>query len=413
LGKSHFQLYLSGKDFAGESLYPAWAIRAVASVYVLLHLLVATIEGVPNVLDFRLRVSIGLTVAALWMVPLLVAGKSPLLILASGFVFAFWFAWAMRTDEGRRRWQAMMRLYVRLGPTALVILLLWHSNFGDRIIYMIGKILVLGLAFFFTMAFTNMAIKAIKNAMERTTVLGRDGLVKEIHAILTEGDISSPIWATTAAFVELYDPDRASTFTDGRSGTIEAFHTLRGTWIPHYWELSKLPKLQVIELCLASAALPFGIVSPVVVGDVKHVDGGVVDNCPIFPFMDKHEVDEVFIVSLTPREKANGELEKNACIKRWKEIRRTIDVFNYDGPRPISSGGNVPPAVIPYREPEFVPQFIPFSPDKNLGRLFTGTLNFTPGYARRLIKQGCLETRSRLKQLGLRPVAAIHEVQYP
>jgi predicted acylesterase/phospholipase RssA len=302
--------------------YPAWVIRAVASVYVLLHLLVATIEGVPNVLDFPLRISIGLTVAALWMVPFLVAGKAPLLVLGSGFVFAFWFAWAMSTDEGRRRWRAMMRLYVRLGPTALVILLLLHAKFGDGIMYLTAKILVLGVALFFTIAFTNMAIKAIKSAAERATVLGRDGLVKEIHAILSDDTISRPTWATTASFVELYDPDRASTFTDGRSGTIEAFHTLRGTWIPHYSDLSKLPKQQAIELCLASAALPFGIVLPVVVGDVKHVDGGVVDN-PIFPFMDNSDIDEVFVVSLRRSDNANGELDKGGRL--WHSSSRISD----------------------------------------------------------------------------------------
>jgi hypothetical protein len=99
---------------------------------------------------------------------------------------------------------------------------------------------------------------------------------------------------------------------------------------------------------------------------------------------------------------AKASFEKAACVARWKELRRTIDVFNFKGSVPVLSSSNVPPTNVHYREPQYLPHVISFRPTEKLGSLFSGTLNFTPDYAQRLIRQDRLESLSRLEELGLR-----------
>jgi predicted acylesterase/phospholipase RssA len=392
--------------------YPGWVIRTVASVYVFLHLLMATIEGIPNDLDYPLRLAIGLLFPAVfWVAPGIAAGGSLPFLMVSAVIYGFWFAWAMGHDEPRRRFRSAGRLYVRLLPAIVAGIWIYGLDFWARHSYRFVRISVAVVAWCFAMTLTNMIIEAFEHKFESITVLGRDGLAQEVRTIIGGQPIRIPSWATTAVYVELGDPDRASTYTDGAYGTrVKIYDTVRGTWIPHYSELSKLPRQQAIELCLASAALPFGIVPPVMIGDVKHVDGGVVDNCPIFPFIDNPDIDEVFVLSLKEGDKAKASFEKVASVARWKELRRTIDVFNYKGPLPVLSSSNVPPTNVPYREPQYVPRVISFHPTEKLGGMFKGTLNFTPDYAQRLIRQGRSETLSRLEELGLRTAPATVQV---
>jgi len=381
--------------------YPGWFIRLTGSMYVLLHLVLATIAGIPNDLDLFIRIAIGVC-AATCVVPLLLGGGHRLLILAAGALFALWFARAMRDDEGRRQWRSMTELYVRFFPVAVVVIALLHLRIWDEGVSKTLKISLLVGAGLFVFIFVNWIIYRAGRLLEKITVLGREGLANEVKTILVTKPIGIPTWVTTAVYAELYDPDRASTFTNFGYGTkVKVFDTLRGTWIPHYSELSKRSKKEAMQLCLASAALPFGIVPPVMVNDVKHVDGGVVDNCPLFPFIDNPDIDEIFVVSLKGGDKAKASFSRSECIERWKQLRRTLDVFHYSGPREVLFSSNDPPTKLSYQEPQNVPRIVSFHPGKNLGGLFGGTLNFTADYAQLLICRGRLQTLSQLRTLEL------------
>jgi hypothetical protein len=113
--------------------------------------------------------------------------------------------------------------------------------------------------------------------------------------------------------------------------------------------------------------------------------------------VDDPNVDEIFVVSLNIRK--HGKVDVSKCIESWKETRRKLDIFDYSGPREVRFADNVPPIIVPYREPRNNFRVIHFFPTQNLGGVWTGTLNFTPEYAKKLIRQGLAETLCQLRSL--------------
>jgi hypothetical protein len=61
-----------------------------------------------------------------------------------------------------------------------------------------------------------------------------------------------------------------------------------------------------------------------------------------------------------------------------------------------------PPVNLPLRDPEGWPQrIVLIAPSKPLGNFLTGTLNFRPGYTRRLIVQGYQDAMNAIRENGL------------
>jgi hypothetical protein len=153
--------------------------------------------------------------------------------------------------------------------------------------------------------------------------------------------------------------------------------------------------------CLASAALPFGIVPPVEMEEVEYVDGGVVDNVPFTPLIGK--VDEIFVVLLQPYR--NEELAARSVgltRQRWADLLRLAELSRLPLPEPVWSASS-PSRLLTLgeqsrRSPSGGPRSGSSSLPPALGGFIDGTLRFEASYARQLLERGYRETRSRLAE---------------
>ncbi len=64
-----------------------------------------------------------------------------------------------------------------------------------------------------------------------------------------------------------------------------------------YHELNKLDRDRIIQILLASSAMPV-VYPPVIMDGTKYIDGGMVDNVPIRPLIDDAECKELIVVKL-------------------------------------------------------------------------------------------------------------------
>src|SRR5262249_46211341 len=111
---------------------------------------------------------------------------------------------------------------------------------------------------------------------------------------------------------------------------------LECVWMPVYLRVDSLPANIVTEICLASAALPFGIVPPVEVNGVSYVDGGVVDNVPLHPFVEEFPLDEVFVVLLDSfKSDAAARKDARLTVSNWSKRQRAIEVCKFPHPAAV------------------------------------------------------------------------------
>jgi predicted patatin/cPLA2 family phospholipase len=238
-------------------------------------------------------------------------------------------------------------------------------------------------------------------------------LAKTLRDLLAaRGAISCPTFATTSSIEDAFDPDNPSYRTPASVGPpspcspreARAFQV----WKPHYHQVDRLSSTELADLCLASAALPFGIVAPVRIGRVDHVDGGVADNVPIFPLV-AQELDEVYVVLLEHfNDDEVAKAKNNLTLQGWMRIDRLLRVLD----RGVPSGDwtleelpyqfENPPKHVPIRIPDHFPKIQIIRPTKSLGNFVTGTLNFDGKYAREIMHTGYEDACKKLDELGFR-----------
>jgi len=138
--------------------------------------------------------------------------------------------------------------------------------------------------------------------------------------------------------MDVFDPDLGRWFTWDRNEKgrpdLDALWEpdLECVWMPVYLRVDSLPANIVTEICLASAALPFGIVPPVEVNGVSYVDGGVVDNVPLHPFVEEFPLDEVFVVLL-------DSFKSDAAAR--KDARLTVSNWSKDSGQSRSANSHI------------------------------------------------------------------------
>jgi predicted acylesterase/phospholipase RssA len=181
-------------------------------------------------------------------------------------------------------------------------------------------------------------------------------------------------------------------------------------WIPIYFDVSNLASDQRTLPCLASAALPFGVVPSVEISDATFVDGGVIDNSPIYPFIDEPEA-EIYVVLLE-----HFKNEKDADQLAKKELETILKTVSEFGPpqivRSLHVGQRFPSKELftvsgyPLTEFPILKKVELFYPRKrSLGNFVTGTLNFNPRYARKTMVRGYRETVKKLDKMARRESA--------
>lgn len=238
-------------------------------------------------------------------------------------------------------------------------------------------------------------------------------LKKKLEEIINGRNLQIPTWVTLATQIDLFDPDQPGWHYStpphswGRNYDVEKPDkpTEKSHWVPQYFKIDKLDTETCVTICAGSAALPYGLVSSPELDNKLHVDGGIVDNCPILPLIESDHFDEIFIVLLSGKKKELSTLlrENKLQQEELKELVRLIDLArfkknHYAGPQYQRT--NNPPVIVPYRNIQLPARIHLFFPKQNLGGWFAGTLNFSGKYAIRLMEMGYQDTIKQLKATG-------------
>jgi predicted acylesterase/phospholipase RssA len=249
---------------------------------------------------------------------------------------------------------------------------------------------------------------------DQTAVLSQSPLAKTLIDMLSSG-LNIPTTVTMAHAKRIFDPDNPKWTNEVQALVVgdqlvfrepaNSMHYPDGPveWIPDYVNIQKLRPDLAAKLCLASAALPFGIVPAVIIDGISYCDGGVVDNCPIHPFLNTGILDEIYVVLLEPcRSEERTKRAIGVDVQKWSKRHRQLQLASFPSPAPVRTklwGGakfpyekrNKTPSVLPYRYPHSLPKVVLFYPKKSLGGFLDGTLRFDSGYASKLLEQGYKE----------------------
>lgn len=234
-------------------------------------------------------------------------------------------------------------------------------------------------------------------------------LRRTVAAFLGQAKLEIPFYACLSRSAHVFDPDRQRWgFTGmpprpGGMGYEQWSPLADAIYVPAYIRVDLLPQDKQVDVLIATAALPFGIVDPVDFDGHVYFDGGLADNEPVAALL-ALGLDEIWLLALDPAGKSEAERRLD-CLDLLRraallDCRPPADVVER---RPIWIH-NDPPRIVPYPSLPPWPRLIVVAPSAGLGGTFDGLLNFTPAYADRLIGMGYRETRERLAAIAEMPV---------
>lgn len=241
--------------------------------------------------------------------------------------------------------------------------------------------------------------------------LSNTPLRKLVQQIVETG-IAVPLYVTLAEERDFYDPDDPQ-WEEGRGRNLE-FRSLQPErqFFPWYFPVHSLDPETATDAIVASAALPFGLVNSIKIDNRRYVDGGVVDNCPIYPLIVTEGCDEVIVIKaspLTPEDSLTPQyLSRIDRLNRVREFAPPTTYWEQDwpdqylNPLPRPYWRSEPPVVIPltdYTKTTCRPLFL--APSDSLGNMRSGTMNFTPDYTMRTMERGYKDALAFIKEHSL------------
>lgn len=239
------------------------------------------------------------------------------------------------------------------------------------------------------------------------TVLDAAPLYKTVENILHAKSAGIPTFAVTASSRLVHDPEQGDWYVYesklGPAGSsLPISYGLHGEnkWVPYYVDISALSPEAAALYCVASAALPFGIVPSVEITETAFVDGGVIDNCPFYPFVEDLPAEEIYIVLLDRFESCEVARETSKItVDSWNEFKRLQTIVQLPPP-PRQKSKDFKRVVVEYEKRDVLPKLEFFYPqNESLGNFLTGTLNFNGDYASKIMQTGYEETLQRLAEI--------------
>ncbi len=237
------------------------------------------------------------------------------------------------------------------------------------------------------------------------------GPLRQTIEQLVDGSVLIPTYVCAAKQHAIFDPDDPHYARPNYQYNTMILESVEWTvlkdsiWIPQYFQIEELSRGNRIAALLASAALPFGVVPPVIIGGGRYVDGGVADNVPIQPFIESRPCEEIVIIDF------DGD-ESPCSVQHWMDIDRLQRLCDFKYPdsfpwnqKPEYQVTNNPPSVVPRRSPPFWPRLIRIHPKESYGFL-RGTMNFSTRFARKLLKVGYEDAVRTIWETGLAAKAA-------
>lgn len=236
-------------------------------------------------------------------------------------------------------------------------------------------------------------IKWSERQLNALTVLENRPLFKTICSVANRPCLV-PFYATLAKRCHVYNPDSPTYECTSPNSFDPNPRILKyDEWEPVYFPVHELSDEVKPRVLLGSASLPFGIVPFVEIQSQRYVDGGVVDNCPIYPLISLAQCDEIVVVSLTPNRSEEDIREHWRSVDQRIRLCQMVSQFN-EGDNFVT----VEEECIPKRDPEIWPRILVLDPPESLGGLLNGTLNFTAKYANEKIAMGIDRTNEKLAE---------------
>jgi hypothetical protein len=216
--------------------------------------------------------------------------------------------------------------------------------------------------------------------------------LRHVVGVLVNRPLTIPVYVTVAREESGFDPDDPS--YEQLDPDRPLHHAVRKSfYLPDYVRLNCLDSTDATNAVLASAALPFSLVAPVRVRGKQCMDGGLVDNTPLYPLIYSEHCDELMVVHNSP-EHGNSQgswpakylLAFQIIARLYKVAEYAIDRewFTFLSNAPYKKAGDNP-KVIPYEQPVFWPSAIyDISPSQKMGPL----LRFSGRYLQELLELG-------------------------
>jgi predicted acylesterase/phospholipase RssA len=431
--------------FLNPQKYPKVVIQMVAAFFVLLNLVAATICGVKH--PGRLIISLLLTlvfgfvfvawlisnllsfILSVFLAPILFSGDnlfsflivSLILLLIPAFCLSkIFLGFYKANEEGKLNQSVKYSLY----GFALIVIGICGSFASDSnldenikpfILFLLGLFpVILVLAHFFPqITGFQKFISFVSSYLLKLagTVLDSTPLKNTCKEILSSKSMSIPTFITSASLRDLFVPNKS-------------FDPIKTKlWIPYYNDISLLSPDESLFHATATAALPFGIVPSVKIGEKEFVDGGIVDNIPYYPFIYDIPTEEIYIVALETfksDEEAKRKLKitteewfNTAKNKLFNDLNEKLlqfipeDKYEEDityqerlkaeelKEETLSSFEELKT----FKEKKIFPKIKFFYPQTNaLGNFLSGTLNFNGDYAKEIMEKGYLETLQKLEE---------------
>jgi predicted acylesterase/phospholipase RssA len=414
-----------------NSRVPRVLVRLIAGLYVLFRLFWATINGIPNPtrslwrafgLGMILSSSILLAIPAGIFVPGCPLGIRFFWLSATSLCVFSYLALISLQVSHSGAFQATVAAFLA-SPT--LIPFFWAAKRLQTYWYYHYLLVGIGALLFFIAQFACMALlSALREAVNRyfdgQSVFARSGLESTLREVL-QHPLRIPVVVSLSCEAKVFDPDdpRWQNISPSPTGGPDLMDGiilphLKRVWTTIYASINEYDLETKIQICLASAALPFGIVRSVVIGERYYVDGGLTDNVPVFPFLDWDECDELFVLWLEPVKNIAKTMSKiGLSSEAWSLRRRSFDVANFPIPdawrareKQEFMERNVPPKHLPFKKLNSKVRITVFHPSRSLGGLVSGTLRFDSEYASQLIDMGYEETIKRLE--GQAPLTGIN-----
>jgi predicted acylesterase/phospholipase RssA len=229
-------------------------------------------------------------------------------------------------------------------------------------------------------------------------------------------DSAIDAYVTAARGVEFFDPEDPSFEAAEAGGTYYNFPCLSREYLPVYSKLNGRDPEDITQLLLRSTSLPFGIFPNRELSDAGWMDGGLADNTPVLPLVERG-CDPIVVVHLDHRVGrsrspvridanvgvAIGALERKLEVEgdSQRSLREFID--RYGSMVELTKWPETrkePP--LPSRP---LPTLLHIVPSRRLGRLLRGTLRFSPRRSRWLMRLGYADTKKALAGQAFAPLS--------
>jgi len=264
----------------------------------------------------------------------------------------------------------------------------WPPDFGRSVNISLGVVLAAGALF------------GARNFIGRHLSLASNAPLQEMIRRSLELDslraTKPPVYCTMAAETSWWDPLEASRWS----------HVSDGAWrrgrAPVYVDLAQAQtNEEAVEWLVQTAALP-EVFPRKAIGGRYTVDGGVVDNVPIYPVA-MHHPDRIFVIYLDHKLARKEGFYTSEAARCWSmaefialsklDTRQKANAVRHALIERNGPIGTKKPHVVAL-EPRLLisEQFLPIVPSQFLGNLLTGTLNFSATKARRLLSLGYGDT---------------------